>query len=246
MSRFRADFSECPRGLDAGAYVLSALASQEAADYAAHLEECGNCRSEVYDLRAVVDTLPIAAPQSAAPPALKGRLMAIVNAEAELLRAAGPEADAAPASRASRRRWLPSFSMPMRPAFVGALACGLLGVGVVGGIAVESTGGPETRTVVAQTTGKAKAQLEVTGDKASLRVTGAPSLKEGRIYQVWFDRGDGQKRPTHTLFNVRSDGRATVAIDESVEGVAQILVTEEDSGGSLAPSSDPVISADLA
>ncbi len=245
MSQFRADYSDCPRGLDAGAFVLNALSADEAVEYAAHVEGCGHCHAEVHELQLVVDTLPIAAPQSAAPAALKGRLMAIVNAEAELLRAAGPEADTAPVPR-KRRRFLPAFAMPMRPAFAGALACGLLGLGVVGGIAVENSGGPGTRTVIAQTTGKAKAQLEVTGGKASLRVTGAPSLREGRIYQVWFDTGDGQKRPTHTLFNVRSDGRATVAIDESVEGVKQILVTEEKSGGSLAPSSDPVISADLA
>ncbi len=245
MSQFRADFSECPRGLDAGAFVLNALSSDESVEYTAHVAGCGHCRAEVHDLQLVVDTLPIAAPQSVAPPALKGRLMAVVNAEAELLRAAGPVAGAAPAPR-SRRRFLPSFSVPMRPAFAGALACGLLGLGVVGGIVVENSGGPQTRTVLAQTPGPARAQLEVTGDKASLQVTGARSLKEGRIYQVWFDRGDGQKRPTHTLFNVRSDGRANVAIDESVKGVKQILVTEEDSGGSLAPSSKPVISADLA
>lgn len=245
MSHHDADSPACPRGLDAGAYVLNALSSEEAGEYAAHVEGCDHCRAEIHDLQLVVDTLPIAAPQSAAPPALKGRLMAVVNAEAELLRAAGPQADAARAPR-RRRRFLPSFSMPMRPAFAGALACVLLGLGVISGIAVESSGEPETRTVVAQTIGRAQAQLEVTGEKASLKVTGAPSLKEGRIYQVWFDKGDGQKRPTHTLFNVRSDGRATVAIDGSVKDVKQILVTEEKSGGSLAPSTKPFISADLA
>ena len=245
MSQDHTDASACPHGLDAGAYVLDALSSEEAVAYAAHVEGCGPCRAEVHGLQLVVDTLPIAAPQSSAPPALKGRLMAIVNAEAELLRATGPQADVAPVNR-PRRRFLPAFTMPMRPAFAGALACALIGLGVIGGIAVESSGGPQTRTVVAQSTGKTQAKLEITDGKAKLRVTGAPSLEEGRIYQVWFDRGDGQKRPTHTLFTVRPDGRANPTIDEPVAGVKQILVTEEKSGGSLAPSSPPVISADLA
>lgn len=246
MSEFRADLSDCSRGLDAGAYVLHALEGTEARDYAIHLEGCRYCRAEVHDLRAVVDTLPIAASPLPAPPAMKGRLMAVVNAEAELLRAAGPEADRARVASKPLRRWLPSFAL--RPAFVGALACGLLGLGVLGGILVEGSGTatPETRTVVAQAAGTAKAKLVVTDGKAQLRVTGAPSLSQGRVYQVWFDRGDGQQRPTHTLFNVRSDGRANVAIDESVKGVKQVLVTEEKSGGSLAPSSSPVISANLA
>jgi hypothetical protein len=42
---------------------------------------------------------------------------------------------------------------------------------------------------------------------------------------------------------VRSDGRARVAIEESVAGVERILVTEEPTGGSLAPSGGPVITA---
>jgi hypothetical protein len=243
MSEFRDD-SGCARGVDAGAYVLHALESAEARDYAAHVEDCVHCRSEVHELRAVVDTLPIATSQLAAPPELKGRLMAVVNAEAELLRAVGAQADRVRPAPKPRRRWLPSLAL--RPAFAGALAVGLLGVGVVGGILVEGNSSPASRTVVAQAAGTAKAKLVVSNDRAKLQVTGAPSLSQGRVYQVWFDRGDGQMRPTHTLFNVRPDGRANVPIDESVKGVRKILVTEEKSGGSLAPSSSPVISATLA
>lgn len=247
MSHFHARMSDCPRGIDAGAYVLEALTSEEGRAYAAHLPECDHCRLEVEDLRLVVDTLPIAAPQASPPAALKSRIMAVVNAESELLHAAGSEADRAPAAaaKARRRRWLPAFSPSLRPAFAGALACVLLAMGVVGGIAVQGKdAGPQTRTLAAWAKGPAQAQLKVTGDNASLEVTDMPSLSAGRVYQVWFDRGDGQLRPTHTLFNVRSDGRAKVAIEEPVRGVKKILVTAEPSGGALAPSpGGPVITA---
>lgn len=247
MSQFPANHSECPRGIDAGAYVLGALTADEAGDFGEHLAGCTHCHSEVQELRLVVDTLPIAATQIAAPPALKGRLMAVVNAEAELLRAAGPEADRVVDAPKRRRRWLPSFANPLRPAFVWAIACALLAVGVIGGIALDSSGGPDTRTVNAQTTGGAKAKIVLTGGKkAELQVTGARSLKAGRVYQVWFVRGDRQKRPTRTSFNVPPDGRTNVAIDGSVKGVKRVLVTEEPGPGSLAPSSPPIISADLA
>ena len=86
---------------DAGAWVLGALPEDEERRFAAHLETCAICRREVAELQMVADTLPLAAVQVAPPPELKDRIMSAVRAEAEVLQAAGPEADA---SRASRRR----------------------------------------------------------------------------------------------------------------------------------------------
>src|SRR6185295_13640898 len=64
--------------------VLGALAEPEAAAFAAHLEDCDGCRREVAELQVVADVLPMAAPQVVPPPALKGRIMAVVDAEAQL------------------------------------------------------------------------------------------------------------------------------------------------------------------
>lgn len=234
--------SKCSRGDDAGAYVLSALDRDEGVAFAAHLESCDHCHREVSELQQVVDTLPIAAPQAVPLDALKSRIMAVVNAEAELLRAAGPEADRGSAAK-PRRRWLPQVGFSLRPALAGALACAALGIGVVGAVLVEESGKPQTRTVQAWAQGPAQARLMQTGDSASLELSRMPSLRAGQVYQVWFDKGDGQFRPTHTLFNVRSDGRARVAIDEPVRGVDRIAVTAEKSGGALAPSGPPVVTA---
>lgn len=245
---------DCPLGIDTGAYVLWALPEDEFADFAAHLSTCGHCRFEVDQLRHAVDALPMAATPVVPSAALKSRIMAVVNAEAELLHAAGPEADRAPAAPRPRRRWLPAFSSPLGPAFAGALACALLALGVVGGLAIQDEGGggvvaPQTRTLDAAVTGAAvgaDAKLAVTGTQASLRLSRMPSLSRGRVYQVWFQDDAGQIRPSRTLFNVRSDGRATVAIEESVKDVRRVLVTEEDSGGAKRPTTTPVLAADLA
>ena len=94
MSTDRFHTDQCPRQTDAGAYVLHALSTEEGADYGSHLGACTHCRSEVAELRLVVDTLPIAAPQVTPSPALKSRIMAVVDAESELLLAAGPDAEA--------------------------------------------------------------------------------------------------------------------------------------------------------
>lgn len=243
MSQFRANSPDCPRGTDAGAYVLRALDLDECRSFDEHLAECDGCRLEVNDLQLVVDALPIAAPHATPPVALKSRIMTVVGAESELLLAAGPAADRPPAPKASRRRERFAFAKGLRPVLAGALAFALLGLGVVGGLAVDGDGDAKPRTLAAWAKGAADARLTLTGDRASLELTDMPSPSAGRVYQVWLDRGDGQLQPSHTLFNVRPDGRAKVAIDESVADVERILVTAERSGGNLAPSSDPVITA---
>lgn len=231
----------CERGIDAGAYVLHALTEEEAADYATHLHGCAECRHEVEQLRMVVDTLPIAAPQFAPPPELRDRIMREVRSEAELLRAAGPELDRVP-ERRERRSWWHRVSL--RPGVAAVLACSLLVLGIGAGALLESGGGPATRTLPAQVamTG-ARAALHVTGDRAALLVDGMPSPRDGKVYQVWFVKADGRPIATHTLFNVRDDGHANVQIDEPIDGVRKILVTAEPTGGSTQPTSQPVISA---
>ena len=246
MSRYEPS-PDCPHGDDASAYALHALDEAEARDYADHLRGCPSCRHELVQMQLVVDSLPLAAPQLAPPPALKSRIMSVVNAESELLRAAGPQADRA-TTKDTRRRWaLPALSA-LRPAWAGALACALLALGVVGGVVASGgSDAPASRTVLAYAKGNASAKLRVTGASAALEVTGLPTLSRGRVYQVWLEKSDGQLRPSRTLFNVRPDGRARVAIDEPVTGVKKILVSVENSAGSVAPSkAGPVITAALA
>jgi hypothetical protein len=239
----------CEHGADIGAYLLSALSPEEHEGFVAHLSTCRACREEVAQLQIVVDTLPMAAPQLVPPPALKDRIMRVVDSEAELLRASGPEADRVPAPRERRaRRWAAGLSL--RPASAGILAGVLVAVGVGTGVLLStgSDDGPTTRTVVAQVSApRATAMVSVQGGRATLHLANLPSAPAGRVYQVWFTRkGSIAPIPTHTLFNVRKDdGQAVVPIEEDVTGVEQVLVTDEPDGGSRTPTGTKLIAATL-
>ena len=77
-------------GRRAGAYVLGALAPTRSSGFEAHLAGCADCRRDGRRAAASPPTrCRSAVPQVAPPPALKGRIMAVVEAEAELLAAAG-------------------------------------------------------------------------------------------------------------------------------------------------------------
>lgn len=205
----------CEHQLDAAAYALGALEPAEAEAFAAHTRECATCRAELTWLRRSAEALTQSVPLLAPPPEVRERVMREVR-------------------RSTRRPRI------VRPAL--ALAACLL----VALVAVLSSRDETGRTVVARVSAPgASATVHVSGDRAALRVQNMPRPAAGETYQVWFVRADGRPRPTHALFNVRDDGRATVQIEDSAAGVRRVLVTAEPSGGSTAPTSAPVITARL-
>lgn len=239
---------DCPQRDSAGPWVLGALGEEEQHTFATHLESCEVCRREVADLQVVADVLPMAAPQVVPPPELKSRIMAVVTAEAQLLRATGPEADRVPGrrQRGERRGWWRRLAAPLtrlRPLPAAALASVLLALGVAGGVLLSS--GDDTVSHPGFGPRGAQVALKVTGDHGQLDLSGMPAPPKGRVYQVWLVRGKEQPRPTHTLFTVPRDGHTRVDIMESLKGADRVLVTAEPSGGSTQPTSDPIVGATL-
>jgi anti-sigma-K factor RskA len=237
---------------DIGAYVLGALPEAEREGFERHLATCPECRREVEELSIAVDALPAGAPPVTPPPELKSRIMAVVDAEAALLAAAGSRADqpetatAEPPPPRERRRGLFARRFMLRPAFALAACVLLLAVGVVGG--VLAGGGSDTRTVTAQVAGPAQgAQAKlVVGDHGSeLVMTNFPQPPAGRVYQVWTQRPGQNPQPTNVLWTPLADGSATVSVPGSLHGVKSVLVSSEPRGGSAAPTSMPVLSASL-
>jgi anti-sigma-K factor RskA len=239
--------SPCPHRDDAGPWVLGALDEQDARAFAMHLETgCDACRAEVAALQPVADVLPMAAPQQVPPPQLKGRLMAVVNAEAELLRAAGPEADRPPErARSAGRRRRGGLGALLRPLPATVLAVALLALGVAAGVLLTDDGDVTAHPGF----GPRGTQVALRVDDAGhgeLDLRGMPAAPAGRVYQVWLVTGTEKPRPTHTLFTVPDDGRARVKIPESLKGTDQVLVTAEPAGGSRQPTTSPVVGAELA
>lgn len=233
----------------AGAYLLGALEEGELREYEAHLHDCALCREDVEFLRVASDALPTSVEQLDAPPALKSSIMAVVNREAELLRAAGPEADRPPVPAPTRRerRW---WGLVPRSGLALAASVMLIVGGVTGWALRDDGGGGPLRTVVADTTfpgaPDAEAKLIVREEHSTLVTGRVPKPGAGRVYQVWLMRkGVKAPEPTDALFRVSHDGSASVDVPGSMEDVEAVLVTAEPDGGSPAPTSDPVIAAAL-
>ena len=240
----------CARRDDAGSYVLHALPDDEHDRFEAHLATCEGCRREVADLQVAADTLPLAAVQVGPPPELRDRIMTIVRSEAELLGAAEARAEepaAAPAANEPRRRR--RWSLSLRPLPAAMAASALVAAGVIGGIVL--TGGNDTKTVTGTvriaSAPAARASLQLSDDATKLQVRRMPAPPAGKVYQVWLKRPNQDPAPTTALFRTDPSGSADVEIQHGrLKGVDQVLVTAEPDGGSMKPTSAPVIVASAA
>jgi anti-sigma-K factor RskA len=212
-------------GADAAAYVLGALEAEEAQAFRRHLESCAVCRDEVLALQQVADALPMAAPQQPVPRGLRRRVLRAVRADARLH------------SSAMRRRWQwPSLALG-RPTLALAAAAAIFA-----GVEIGTSGSGGTRVITASV---GNAVVRVSGSHADLVVRHLPALAPGRVYEMWLQRGQQPPVSTHTLFNVTRNGTGEVGVPGSVKGVSRLMVTAEPAGGTLAPTTAPVIVASL-
>jgi len=228
---------------DAGAWVLGALPDADAAAFAEHLRECAVCQAEVARLQGVADVLALAAPPAAPSPALKARIMDVVEREAQLLAAAGPEADRPEqpgGERGERGGWW--HRLLGRPWLVATAAAALVAIGVVTGLLVSDSAPSQTTrpvTAIARAQG-ATGELVQRGGHAELHFAHMPPPPPGRVYQAWILRGD--KPQPDAVFTVDRHGRGSVMLRGDPRGAKAVLITDEPEGGSTTPSVQPYVS----
>jgi anti-sigma-K factor RskA len=210
------------------AYLLGALEPGEAAELERHLAGCEECRDELEWLRPAVQVLPESVARVKPPPQLRGRLMEQVRSEAE----------SASAPRHARRWSIGGWSL--RP--VAGLAALALIVAAVAAYAIGSgdSGGANTTTVVTGHSPGVVAEVVRDGSSGTLHLANLHQLPPDKVLQAWVQRG---KRvvSAKTLFVPNQDGTASATIDD-MEGVNTVMVTAEPRGGSVQPTSPPIVS----
>jgi hypothetical protein len=204
-------------GGDAAAYVLGALAPAEVDTFHRHLTTCSICQDEVQSLKLLSDTLPLSAPQFAAPKTLRKRVMADVRADAR-------------ARRPARAQWRPSFALA-GPALAGAMAVALVGV-------IMLNSGNATHVYPASV---GSASLRVTAGHGELIVEHLDQPSAGHIYEVWLKRGSAAPSPTKALFSTTPTGQGDVDVPGSLHDVSEVLVTEQPADQTQVPTGAPLI-----
>jgi anti-sigma-K factor RskA len=228
-----------------GAYVLDAVEPDERAAFEDHLAECTSCRAEVEALRSTAAALSTGV-TAAPPPALRARVLAAAERTPQLpptVERTPAAASTAPAHAKPRRR---------RPALWLAAAAAAVAIGA-GGIVVDrlvdddqpppvtaadvfASADAEVRTIAIS---GGRARVAVSEDLGQMAVDGEnlPPAGQGRVYQVWVVDAEGP-----TSAGLLDEPALALEIPDD----AQVAVTNEPSGGSDQPTTEPLFSVDPA
>lgn len=232
---------ECRHTGAAIAWVLGTLSPDDAERYADHLDGCPACRAHVARLQEVADALAEVVPRATPPAELRDRLLAAVEAEARLFRAA-EDGEQLPetAGGSNRRRAL---------ALGGLVAIGLVAISIVVGIVASDDGDAPVRRVTGSVTAeggapRARATVVTSDDTAKLVLSDLAAPPEGRIYQAWVVRRPSTPVPTGELFSVPRSGDTEISLPP-LGDAERVIVTAEPPRGSRTPTRPPLVAVKL-
>jgi anti-sigma-K factor RskA len=221
------------------AYALGALEPAEATEVEEHLAGCERCRAHLRWLEPAVQVLPEGVERLQPPKSVRERVMTEVRADAKR----------ADAEQSERRpgwlRWLGSGAYGWKPAAALA-AIALVAVAFVG-YEIGSNGDGDG-TVASEITQQEPSGIAVSmvseGKGGTLTLENVESLPDDRVLEAWVQR-EGEVEAVPALFVPDHEGHASTVI-EDMSGVEVVMVTHEPKGGSETPTSDPIVTMEVA
>lgn len=234
------------------AYVLGALDAADESAVDRHLHSCPGCQELERSLRTVAAMLPLAARETAPPPAMRERILAAAGAQ-EMPRAHGsgrshPHRHIRVGARPRAGRVRSAWSRLAVPALA------VLSLALAGMTGWDLQQLAEARSAVAQ--GQIKpaspSMAGTTGETLSLSdqklivvsFEGMPPLKPGRVYELWLG-GDGKFAPAG-VFQPGSDGSKLLVLRRSPSDYSEIALTVEPGpSGTSVPTEAPAMSGSL-
>jgi anti-sigma-K factor RskA len=227
------------------AYALGALSEEERQEFEDYLAAHPELRAEVDDLKSVANLLALAPQEYEPPPELRRSLM-------DRIAASSPGATLA--DRPPRQGVLRRLFGPGRLVAAAVLALAFVGLFVWN---VSLRGENEAmrdelqgqRTIYElQGTGAARdvrgEVVRIGDERAVLVAENLPSAPEGKVYEAWLMRDDIPE-PAGLFEPPRDGGAAAAPIEGSLRDADAVAVTVEPSGGSSAPTSEPLLTADM-
>jgi anti-sigma-K factor RskA len=229
-----------------GAYAIDALNPEERSAFEVHLVACDDCTTEVAELHATAAKLGIAVSEIA-PTALREQVVR----RASTIRQLPPAIALRSTSRRSATR---NIAMLAVAAAVLSVALGGLGsfawsqhianrnlsAEAARVSAVLTAPDSATASVAVATGGRATIVVSRQLDTAAFVGSGLTQTPKGRVYELWFIDAAGTPRPAG-VFQPTASGSTTVRLTGDMGSASVIAVTVEASGGSLKPSTTPVV-----
>lgn len=242
-----------------GSYALDAVQGEELAEFERHLSHCPSCPAEVRGLRETAARLALATAERP-PAAMRGRVLAL----AERTRQLPPLTDERPArretsqARRTRRVWIPRLSVAVAALSVAAAV--LFGVGQSntqdqlnsirsqlasaeahnhGITAVLAASDAHLVTSHTSRGGAVTAIVSPSQAKLVVLTSGLPALPPSKVYELWL-LGKSVAKPSG-LLSKPEKGQTTPVLASGLVRGYQLGVTVEPAGGTLTPTTTPIL-----
>ncbi|CAN5365161.1 hypothetical protein BH23CHL1_BH23CHL1_23560 [soil metagenome] len=220
-------------------YVLDLLDDDEHEQVEARIAGSDELRRRVRELRGTLGSLAFTLEPMEPPAGLRERIQEQARAESGPLRLvpAAEEHAEEPTSLFNSMPWVWAAAAVFALALVGALV-----------FAADDGLGELEVYPVATTDASAGAVGQVRvrqgAQQATLDLTGLQSPPPGQVYQVWMIEAEGAPIPNVT-FVPDANGEAHLIVRGNLNDAQIIAVTTEPPGGSLAPTTDPLLVSEL-
>jgi anti-sigma-K factor RskA len=213
------------------AYAASGLDEAESCAVANHLAECRRHDGELTGVRADFERLAASVQPVEPPPRLRNSLLTAFD-----------EAIADPEPAPIRVHTARPKSIFSTSGFAYAVASAMLALAVgVGAWGLSRDGGNNDVIVAQSSTGDASMQVTYVPDQqVAVMEVDLPPLPAGRVYQAW--RIDGGSPVSLGLVETTS---GSVAMIGDLEGASAVALSVEPTGGSTAPTTNPILIATL-
>jgi anti-sigma-K factor RskA len=202
-------------------------------EMASHAPECDECRRLSAEIEETAARLAFALEPVAVPAALERDTLR----RASEAFGAAPETPAAPA---------PTRRAPWRGLVAAAAAVALFAGGWVAGDLASSGGTVALPSRVVTLQGPAGSlSAAFDPDRSGIYLLGAALERppSGRVYELWMIRGDKPVRAA--CFSPGADGSVSTFVDARTEGASAMAVTVESTACPTAPTTHPVLLAQL-
>ncbi len=244
-----------------GSYALDALEGEELGEFERHLDRCPSCLSEVRGLRETAARLAMATAERP-PAAMREQVLALAERTRQLPPLTGETPARRAVSRRARRVWIPRFSVAVAALSVAAAV--VFGVNQnsaqdqLNSIRSQLTSAEAHNHALAAVLAASDAHLVSSGTSHGGAVTaivsphegklvvvtsGLPALPASKVYELWL-LGPSVARPSGLLGGAQN-GHTDPVVAAGLAAGYKLGVTVEPAGGTLRPTTAPIVDMSL-
>jgi anti-sigma-K factor RskA len=257
-----------------GSYAVDALPADELDEFERHLTHCGSCTAEVRGLRETASRLALVSAERP-PAAMRARVLTAAERTRQLPpitenRPARSKTRQIKSARSARRArahspgnaWIPRISVAVAAAAVAV--AGVFGVnqhndqnrlaGIENQLTAARAHSQQVDSVLAandlhlvsnktKVGGSVSAIVSVSEARLVVVTSGLPALPAGKVYELWL-LGTNVAKPSG-LLTAATQGRTVPVVASGLVKGYSLGVTVEPAGGTLKPTTTPILAMHL-